>query len=78
MTNILCMYRVTYDRERQTTFIVYWEEFGLPNMVFDLHPCGLHVYYPEKIDGQYGCVQTVANYMKLFTKRQIEGVLKAL
>ncbi len=67
MTNILRMYRVTYDGERQTTFIVYWEGFGLPNMVFDLHPCGLHVYYPEKIDGQYGFVQTVANNMKLST-----------
>ena len=42
-----------------------------------MHPCGLHVYYPEKIDGQYGFVQTVANNMKLFTKRQIDGALKA-
>jgi hypothetical protein len=46
-------------------------------MVFEMHPCGLHVYYPEKIDGQYGFVQTVADNMKLFTKRQIEGALKA-
>ena len=53
------------------------EEFGLPNMVFDMHPCGLHVYYPEEIDGQYGFVQTVADNMKLFTKQQIEGALKA-
>jgi hypothetical protein len=58
-------------------FIVHREEFGLPNMVFDMHPCGLHVYYPEKIDGQYGFVQTVANNMKLFTKQQIESVMKA-
>jgi len=83
MTNILClknlirMYRVTYDSERQTAFIVHREKFGLPNMVFDMHPWGLHVYYPEKIDGQYGFVQTVADNMKLFTKRQIEGALKA-
>jgi hypothetical protein len=83
MTNILCLknlirlYRVTYDSERRTAFIVHREEFGLPNMVFDMHPCGLHVYYPEKIDGQYGFVQTVADNMKLFTKQQIEGALKA-
>jgi len=83
MTNILClknlirMYRVTYDSERQTALIVHREEFGLPNMVFDMHPCGLHVYYPEEIDVQYGFVQTVADNMKLFTKRQIEGALKA-
>jgi hypothetical protein len=46
-------------------------------MVFDMHPCGLHVYYPEKINGQYGFVQTVAENMKLFTKRQIDGALQA-
>ena len=46
-------------------------------MVFEMHACGLHVYYPDKIDGQYGFVQTVAENMKLFTKRQIDGALKA-
>jgi hypothetical protein len=46
--------RVTYDSERRTAFIVHREEFALPNKVFDMHPCGLHVYYPKKIDGQYG------------------------
>ncbi len=45
-------------------------------MVFDMHPCGLHVYYPEKTDGKYSFVQTVADNMKWFTKRQIEGALK--
>jgi hypothetical protein len=45
-------------------------------MIFDMHPCGLHIYYPEKFNGQYGFVQTVAENMKLFTKQQIEGVLK--
>jgi hypothetical protein len=83
MTNSLCLnnlihlYQVTYDSERRTAFIVHREEFGLPTMVFDMHPCGLHIYYPEKIDGQYGFVQTVADNMKLFTKQQIEGVLEA-
>jgi hypothetical protein len=49
MTNIICMkniihlYQVTYDSERRTAFIVHQEEFGLPNMVFDIHPYGLHV-----------------------------------
>ncbi len=42
-----------------------------------MHPCGLHVYYPKKPNGQYGFVQTVADKKKLFTKRQIEGLLKA-
>ncbi len=82
MTNIICLkniirlYRVTYNSERRTAFIVYQEEFGLPNMFFDMHPCRLHVYYPEKTDGKYSFVQTVADN-KLFTKQQIEGALKA-
>ncbi len=58
-------------------FIVHREEFGLLNMIFDMHPCRLHVYYPKKSDGQYGFVQNVAENMKLFTKQQIEGALKA-
>jgi hypothetical protein len=84
MTNIICLkniirlYRVTYDSVWQTAFIVHREEFGLPNMVFDMHPCGLHVYYPKKTDGKYSFVQTtVADNTKLFTKQQIEGALKA-
>ncbi len=82
MTNISCLknlirlYWVTYDSNRQMAFIIQREEFGLPNMIFDMHPCGLHVYYPKKTNGHYGFVQTVANNMKLFTKQQIEGVLK--
>jgi hypothetical protein len=71
------LFRVTYDSERGTRFIVHHEEYGLPNMVFDMHPCGLHVYYPKKIDGKYCFVQTVADNMKLFTKQQIEGALRA-
>ncbi len=31
----------------------------------------------KKIDGQYGFVQTVADKIKLFTKQQVEGALKA-
>ena len=83
MTHILCLknlirlYRVTYNSERPTAFIVHQEEFGLPNMVFDMHPCGLHIYYPEKIDRQYEFAQMVANNMKLFTKQQTEGAMKA-
>jgi hypothetical protein len=46
-------------------------------MIIDMHPCGLHVYYPKKSDEQYGFVQTVADDMKLFTKQQLEGALKA-
>ncbi len=83
MTNIICLkniirlFRVTYDSEWGMRFIVHREEYGLPNMIFEMHPCGLHVYYPEKVDGKYSFVQTVADNMKLFTKRQVAGALRA-
>jgi hypothetical protein len=83
MTHIICLknlirlYWVTYDSKRQTAFIVHWEELGLPNMIFDMHPCRLHVYYPKKSNVQHGFVQIVAENMKLFTKQQIEGALNA-
>ena len=57
--------------------VFFWEEYGLPNMIFEMHPCGLHVYYPEKVDGKYSFVQTVADNMKLFMKRQVAGALRA-
>ena len=49
LKNLIRLYRVTYDSERRTAFIVHRVEFGLRNMVFDMHPCGLHVYYPKKL-----------------------------
>ncbi len=42
MTNIQCLknlirlYWVACDSERRTAYIVHREEFGLPNMVFDI------------------------------------------
>ncbi len=77
LKNLIHLYWVTYDSKRWMAFTLHQEEFGLPNMIFDIHPCGLHVYYPEKFNGQYEFVQTVAENMKLFTERQIEGALKA-
>ncbi len=71
------LYWVTYDSEWWTACIVLWEEFGLLNMILDMHPCELHVYYPKKTNRQYGFVQTDKDNMELFTKQQIEGALKA-
>ncbi len=68
LKNIIRLYWVTYDCEWQTAFNVHQEEFDPPNMVFDMHPCGLHIYYPERIDEKYSFVQTIADNMKLFTK----------
>jgi hypothetical protein len=83
MTNTICLknlihlYQMTNDSKQQTALIVHHKEFGLPIMIFDMHPCGLHICYPKKTDGHYGFVQTVADNMPFFTKRQIEGALKA-
>ncbi len=71
LKNLICLYRVTYDSEQQTAFIAHWEELGLPNMIFDMHLFGMHVYYPKKTNGHHGFVQTVAENMQLFTKQQI-------
>jgi hypothetical protein len=81
ITNIICLknlikcYKVTYDSKLDTTFFVHCSAFGLPELLFEMHPCGLHACYPKKM-GQYGFVQTVHDNMKLFSKRQITGAVK--
>jgi hypothetical protein len=36
--------------------------------IFDMHPCGLHVYYPKKTDGHYGFVQAVADNVGIIVR----------
>jgi hypothetical protein len=73
ITNIICRkklikcYRVTYDSELDTTFFVHRSAFGLPELLFEMHPCLLHVCYPKKM-GEFGFAQTVEDNMKLFSK----------
>jgi hypothetical protein len=65
ITNIICLknlikcYKVTYtyDSKLDTTFVVHFSAFGLPDLLFEMHPCKLHVCYP-KMMGQFGFVQT--------------------
>jgi hypothetical protein len=82
ITNIICLknlincYRVTYDSKLDTTFVVNQSAFELPDLLFEMHPSDLHVCYP-KMMGQSGFVQTVHDNMKLFSKCQIAGVVKA-
>ncbi len=82
ITNIICLkniikcYRVTYDSKLDTTFVVHRSAFGLPDLLFEMHQCCLHVCYPKKM-GQFGFVQTVHDNMKLFSKRRIAGANKA-
>jgi hypothetical protein len=61
ISNIICLknlikcYRVTYDGKLDTTFVVHCSAFGLPDLLFEMNPCGLHVFYPKKM-GQFGFV----------------------
>jgi hypothetical protein len=82
ITNITCLknlikiYRVTYNSKVDTTFVVHCSAFGLPGLLFEMHPCGLHVCYPKKM-GEFGFVQTEKDNMKLVSKRQIAGAVQA-
>jgi hypothetical protein len=82
ITNIICLknlikiYRGTYDSEVDTTFVVHRTQFSLPDLFFEMHPCGLHVCYPKKM-GEVGFIQTVKDNMKLFSKWQIVSVAHA-
>ncbi len=55
---------MTYDCELGTTFVVHHSAFGLPDLLFEMHPCCLHVCYPKNMD-KFGFVQTVEDNMKL-------------
>ena len=74
--NFIKIYWVTYDSNVDTTFVVHRSAFGLPYLLFEMHPCGLHVCYPKNM-GEFGFVQTVEDNMKLFSKRQIAGAVRA-
>jgi hypothetical protein len=41
-----------------------------------MHPCGLHICYPNKM-GEFGFIQMVKDKMKLFNKRQIASANQA-
>jgi hypothetical protein len=76
LKNLIKCYRVTYDSKVDTTFVVYKSAFGLPDLLFEMHPCDLQVCYPKKM-GQFGFVQTVQDNMKLFSKPQLAGAQRA-
>ncbi len=54
------------------SFIIHIQQFGLPDLIFEMHPCGLHICYPKKMS-EFGFIQTLKDNMKLFSKRQIAG-----
>jgi hypothetical protein len=76
LKNLIKIYRVTYDSEVDTTFEVHCTQFGLPDLFFEMHPCGLHVCYQKKM-GEFGFIQTAKGNMKFCSKWQIAGPASA-
>jgi hypothetical protein len=82
MTNILSLsqvkqeYDVSYDGN---DFIIHRAKRGYPDMVFKPHSSGLHVLdmNDSRSQASYSFVETVADNMKLFTKRQIASAQQA-
>ena len=70
LANMTKQYRVTYDSNDEL-FVVHREKFCLPNMEFRKHWSGLHYYDPRDENGNL-VFNTVAENMKLFSKRQIK------
>ncbi len=72
LKNLIQICRVTYDSKVETIFVVLCQQFGLPDLFFEMHPCGLHICYLKKM-GEFGFIQMVKDNMKHFRKRQIAG-----
>jgi hypothetical protein len=78
ITNILSLrlvkreFPVSYDGEN---FIVHRASHGYPDMVLKPHPTGLHVLDINDPRSHSSCafLETVADNMQMFTKRQIAG-----
>ena len=70
-------YRITYDSAQGSCFIVHRQEANrMPNMVFHMHPSGLH-YYDPNATFNFTFLTTVKGNQAGLTQRQIHGAEKA-
>ncbi len=60
LKNLIDIYKVTYDSKVETTFVIHCQKFGLSDLFFKMHLCGLHICYPKKM-GEFGFIQMVNN-----------------
>ena len=80
ITNILSLqmvrqhYPVTYHC-KHGQFVVHQVEYRKPNMIFQMHPSGLHIYDPKC--SVFSFLTTVEGNMAHFIKHQIKGAEKA-
>ena len=73
LKNVIKQYRVTYDSDDKQ-FVVNGQDLGLPNIVFQMHSSGLHVYDPkEHGEANMFFMDTMSENMKAFTKKDIKG-----
>jgi hypothetical protein len=49
LKGLIKIFRVTYDSKVEMTFVVYYQQFGLPDLFFEMHLCGLHICYLKKM-----------------------------
>jgi hypothetical protein len=75
LANVKKQYRVTYDSGDDKGFVVHRSQHGMPDMRFELHKSGLHIYNPKQ--EQLTFLQTVQDKMEGFTKRQVIGAQQA-
>jgi hypothetical protein len=64
LKNLIKYYQETLDSEVDTKFVVHYIAFGLPDLLFEMHPSSLHACYPKKM-GEFGFVQTVQDNMSV-------------
>jgi Reverse transcriptase (RNA-dependent DNA polymerase) len=77
LNTIRQQYRVTYDSAQGSCFIVHRQEAnGMPNMVFHMHPSGLH-YYDPNATSNFTFLTTVKGIQAGLTQQQIQGAEKA-
>ena len=74
LKNVKEQYRVTYDSNDEY-FVVHRESEGKPNILFRMHPCGLHYFDPRDQDFMF--ISTVAENKKDFTKWQIASTRRS-
>jgi hypothetical protein len=78
LKNLGKQYPITYD-STEMMFVVHQEAQGKPDMHFVMHPSGLHYWVPDTtatalvMTAETALVATVADNMKNYTKRQIQG-----
>jgi hypothetical protein len=75
LKNLITLCDMTYSKSEES-FFVHREEFGLPDMQFQMHHSGLHYHDPTDLHN-FQFVTTVSGNKAHFTARQIQGAQKA-